>query len=169
MANETSAAVHLLCNVLPDLSAYQKGWIEPDTKPRREKYIPKSPKLADLSKVTMYFLAGAGLIKIGITTNMVSRIRSIRNSSPVPLDLIGEMPGCTLYEGFAHHRFRHLRRHGEWFVDDGEIRAFLASGESIGTPFDEALHTDFAGREAVRWETVGDVVADCVQPERASA
>jgi hypothetical protein len=75
----------------------------------------------------MYFLAGSGLVKIGITTNLTSRIRSIRNSSPVALDLLATMPGHTVLEGMVHSRFSHLRRHGEWFEDQGEIREYIAS------------------------------------------
>ena len=50
-------------------------------------------------------------------------VAAIRNSSPTPLELLATMRGSTLIEGFAHQWFCHLRRHGEWFEDDGEIRA----------------------------------------------
>jgi hypothetical protein len=76
---------------------------------------------------TIYFLAGAGLIKIGITANVTSRLRAIRNSSPVPIEVLGTMAGCDLYvEMRLHDRFRALRRHGEWFEDDGAIREHVA-------------------------------------------
>lgn len=87
--------------------------------------LPRSRKLSDTNVCNLYFLAGAGLIKIGITTNLTSRIRSIRNSSPAPLVLLATGAGCTLWEGFAHSRFRHLRRHGEWFEDEGSIRDYI--------------------------------------------
>lgn len=85
--------------------------------------LPRKRTLCDPSVCSLYFLAGAGLIKIGISTNLTSRIRSIRNSSPVPLELLATMPGGTALEGVAHSWFQHLRRHGEWFEDNGEIRA----------------------------------------------
>ena len=28
-------------------------------------------------------------------------------------------------EGILHSKFDHLRQHGEWFTDDGEIRRFI--------------------------------------------
>ena len=74
----------------------------------------------------LYFLAGAGLIKIGITTNLVSRIRAIRNSSPIPLELLATKPSNGLEEMRAHEKFKHLRRHGEWFEDNGEIREWVS-------------------------------------------
>lgn len=83
-------------------------------------------RVIDQSKSEMYFLAGAGLIKIGISTNLKSRVRSIRNSSPVDLELLAIRPqSCTFVEIQTHTRFAHLRRHGEWFEDNGEIREFI--------------------------------------------
>lgn len=84
--------------------------------------------ITDESKSEMYFLAGAGLIKIGISTNLKSRVRSIRNSSPVELELLAIRPNSpSVIEGMFHARFDHLRRHGEWFEDNGEIREFIQS------------------------------------------
>lgn len=74
----------------------------------------------------LYFLAGAGLIKIGITTNLVSRVRAIRNSSPIPLELLAIKPSTGFQEALTHEKFKHLRRHGEWFEDNGEIREWIA-------------------------------------------
>lgn len=80
--------------------------------------------LSSEQNCTIYFLAGAGLIKIGVSSNPTSRIRAIRNSSPVPIDVLALMPGFGLFmEMRLHQKFNHLRRHGEWFEDNGEIRA----------------------------------------------
>lgn len=85
--------------------------------------LPRKACLADISQARVYFIAGAGLIKIGISTNLQSRFRAIRNSSPVSVDLLGSCPGTTLSEGLLHQKFAHLRRHGEWFEDAPELRA----------------------------------------------
>ena len=87
--------------------------------------LPRKASLADPSVCRLYFLAGAGLVKIGISTNPTSRIRSIRNSSPVPLELLALVEGCSAMEGILHCRFSALRQHGEWFTDDGQIRAYI--------------------------------------------
>lgn len=94
--------------------------------------LPRTSRLTDPTQCTLYFISGAGLIKIGITTNLTSRLRAIRNSSPVPVQLIGKMPGCTALEGIIHSRFSGLRKHGEWFADDGQIRRFLQGKVDAG-------------------------------------
>lgn len=83
-------------------------------------------RIIDPEKCSLYFLAGAGLIKIGVTTNLTSRIRAIRNSSPVPIEILAIMRGATNFEEMQlHAKFAALRRHGEWFDDDGSIRAHI--------------------------------------------
>lgn len=107
----------------------------PETADQIQATLPEPPqarfqrnRIVDQSKSEMYFLAGAGLIKIGISTNLKSRVRSIRNSSPVELELLAIRPqSCTFVESQTHFRFAHLRRHGEWFEDNGEIREFIES------------------------------------------
>lgn len=85
----------------------------------------KKPLHLDPEVTTLYFLAGAGLIKIGISNGLTSRIRSIRNSSPVPLELIATWPATSFEERRLHRKFWKLRRHGEWFEDEGSIRAHI--------------------------------------------
>lgn len=88
--------------------------------------LPRKPSIADPERCLVYFIAGAGLIKIGCTTNLTSRFRAIRNSSPVPVELLGTMRGGSLAEAFAHDRWAGQRRHGEWFEDTPELRAYIA-------------------------------------------
>lgn len=89
--------------------------------------MPRKPSLANPDHARVYFIAGAGLIKIGVTTNVPSRLRAIRNSSPVPVELLGTFRGNIGDEMNAHSTFKHLRRHGEWFEDTAEVRAYLAA------------------------------------------
>ncbi|MDB5697933.1 MAG: nuclease family protein, partial [Alphaproteobacteria bacterium] len=84
--------------------------------------LPRRNSICDRAKARIYFLAGAGLIKIGVTTNLTSRIRSIRNSSPVPLELLAVIPGNNFTEAGFHQRYASQRRHGEWFDDTPELR-----------------------------------------------
>jgi hypothetical protein len=97
--------------------------------------LPRSASLDDPSKSRVYFLAGAGLIKIGVTTNPTSRIRSIRNSSPVALELLGLHEATLLFEMLMHQKFEHLRRHGEWFEDTPELRETIDAILN-GLPYD---------------------------------
>lgn len=84
------------------------------------------------SHCIVYFIEGAGLIKIGSTLNIQSRFRSIRGSSPVPVKLIGTIPGGGPLEGLLHAKFAQHRSHGEWFVDCQDIRDFIAAREADG-------------------------------------
>lgn len=65
----------------------------------------------------VYFLAArtVGLVKIGRSIDMVSRLQAIRWLSPVPLELIGLVEGGSQREAAYHRRWANLRSHGEWF------------------------------------------------------
>jgi len=84
--------------------------------------------LIEESKI--YFLAAAGLIKIGVTADVDKRVCSLRNSCPVELEFLGAYPGTRTDERELHERFRHLRRHGEWFAEAPELIAFIESAVS---------------------------------------
>jgi T5orf172 domain len=75
----------------------------------------------------VYFIEAkdVGLIKIGTSTSSSSRLDAIRLLSPVPLALLAVIKGNRKVEGALHRKFRHLRRHGEWFEDTLELRAFI--------------------------------------------
>lgn len=88
--------------------------------------LPRKASLANRDTCQIYFIAGAGLIKIGVSTNVQSRFRAIRNSSPVPVELLCATPGAIIDEHALHRRFSHLRRHGEWFEDCADIRDHIA-------------------------------------------
>lgn len=83
-------------------------------------------RLSESDGCRLYFIAGAGLIKIGVSTNLTSRLRAIRNSSPVPVELIASIPGGSALEGILHSKFAKYRRHGEWFEDCDEIRQYIS-------------------------------------------
>lgn len=106
--------------------------------------------LWDIARAKLYFLSGAGLIKIGVTTDVDARWRSLRNSSPVALDFLGFCPGTQIDEREFHDRFKHIRRHGEWFDDTPELREAIR----IAVNVDGGLDGEWA-------------VTDCLKGERA--
>lgn len=57
---------------------------------------------------------GHPLVKIGRTTNPISRLKGLQMHCPVPLELLGLAHGET-FEGIYHSRYDDRRRHGEWF------------------------------------------------------
>jgi hypothetical protein len=82
----------------------------------------------------VYFVACNGFIKIGVAGNVVTRARTIWQNCPghdvVPLGWFREYVDYPTwpydFERVLHVQFRHLREKGEWFRDDGEIRAFVS-------------------------------------------
>jgi hypothetical protein len=115
---------HPFCENRPQSYQLDSGTRENDVRVRfnHTSTLPQRNSICDRRIGRVYSLAGAGLIKIGVTTNVVSRIRSIRNSSPVPLELLGVIPGNNFTESGLHERYANQRRHGEWFDDTPELR-----------------------------------------------
>lgn len=61
---------------------------------------------------------GNGLFKIGMTTNIVSRLKSIQAQSPISLKIAHIIP-CSNYqevEVYLHKKYQSTRRHYEWFA-----------------------------------------------------
>lgn len=79
----------------------------------------------------VYFIAGGGLIKIGKSGNVATRLPLLQCGSPVPLTLLGTRRGYTELEAALHARFADKHSHGEWFdVTLAEIEEFLAELDS---------------------------------------
>ncbi len=60
-------------------------------------------------------LPDGSMVKIGTTTDLGSRLRSLRHNSPVPLVVLWQTPGDDKLERRLHTYFGHKRAHGEWF------------------------------------------------------
>lgn len=75
----------------------------------------------------VYFMHApdAGLIKIGATSSLNSRLMALQNGSPVPLVLIGLIDGGKSIERELHNQWAHLRAHGEWFRVSAELIAYI--------------------------------------------
>lgn len=73
----------------------------------------------------VYFIhaPSASLIKIGRTSNIDSRLSSLRMASPAPLVLLGTFAGGVTEEAALHRRWSSIRRHGEWFKATSELFA----------------------------------------------
>lgn len=88
----------------------------------------------------VYFIQGeqGGPVKIGWTTNILSRIRSLQTGYPYKLILLGSMRGEPKVEARLHRRFRaeRISEDREWFNASRRLIAFIASqntgGEKIG-------------------------------------
>ncbi len=97
----------------------------------------------------VYFMEaiGANRIKIGITDSLHNRLTLVKTYSPFPVVIIGCMYGYREMETEIHHRFRHLRKNGEWFEGAEELRNYINSmtgGEAI-----PMIHRTLKGGDAV--------------------
>lgn len=81
-------------------------------------------KRASLTNATVYLIRNdvTGLLKIGFTTDLTARVRTLSNAGGVALRVLGCINGVVRYERTLHDHFRHLRKQGEWFADAPEIR-----------------------------------------------
>lgn len=71
-----------------------------------------------------------GMIKIGRTSDVQGRIKSLQTGAGAILTTLAIIPADVEQE--LHKRFAALRRHGEWFEDaDGLISAFAKTQEAV--------------------------------------
>lgn len=98
------------------------GWIAAAKKASR------APRLADDGASVIYFVGpDGGDIKIGITSNFQTRLRSLKTGSSRPLCVLLVMPGTIDDERALHDRFAADRLHGEWFKRSAALMEFIAS------------------------------------------
>lgn len=77
---------------------------------------------------------GSGIVKIGRTGDVEKRLRTLRNSSPNPIELLWCGRGSGDIEPALHERFRRYRTHGEWF-DFGKsvpLKRVIATAVELG-------------------------------------
>lgn len=79
-----------------------------------------TPKLSG-RQGCIYFVRFQGLVKIGFTTNMASRMVAVPHE-----EILGTVPGTLADEKRCHAAFAHLRKQGEWFRPEPELLAFIA-------------------------------------------
>lgn len=74
----------------------------------------------------VYFIEGAGLIKIGVAEDPEGRMRNLQRLAPVPLCLLATCEGGYKRERELHARFAQDRRQGEWFEPSRELQEVIA-------------------------------------------
>ncbi len=89
------------------------------------------PTWAERRTVTgsiVYFVQStgpSGVIKIGTTGRWHHRFTQLQHDHPVPLKVLGTMPGDRLTEEGIHLLFEHVRANGEWFLPDPVLLAYI--------------------------------------------
>lgn len=81
----------------------------------------------------IYFISDTKAIKIGFSAKSpMGRLRDMQTGHPLPLILVGSIPGCAYEEFVIHNRFAHLRLKGEWFVIEEDLLQFIADFRVAG-------------------------------------
>jgi hypothetical protein len=62
-----------------------------------------------------------GPIKIGVTTNLASRLATLQTATPEPLNVVALIPGGTEVERMIHLYLREHRIRGEWFAPSEHV------------------------------------------------
>lgn len=68
-----------------------------------------------------------GPIKVGHSCHPLTRLQSLNCWSPVPLEIMGQIPGDPVLERRLHAKLEPWRSHGEWFHPAPEVRATVAA------------------------------------------
>jgi hypothetical protein len=68
----------------------------------------------------VYFVRFRDRIKIGYTTNMISRMDAVPHE-----EILAVHPGTMRDEKRCHEAFAHLRENGEWFRIEPDLLAFI--------------------------------------------
>lgn len=78
------------------------------------------------SSCLVYFITdGMGRIKIGSSTDPISRLVTLQTGSSTRLELYAVMPGDQVIERGIHAKFHYLRGRGEWFNLDVMLYQFI--------------------------------------------
>jgi hypothetical protein len=85
----------------------------------------RSRQCRSQSEEVVYFIRGGDAIKIGRTSNLAARLRSLATASAVPLELLASVPGGRMEETRLHRQWRHLHIRGEWFQASDELLCYI--------------------------------------------
>jgi hypothetical protein len=110
-----------------------REWMQlPYTLPVPELLVPaepgSTPPEAPAKISVVYFIqttAPNRLIKVGVTTDLRTRLQELQTAQPYPLNVLYSMRGGITMERDIHRVFAHLRVQGEWFSPGPELMAYI--------------------------------------------
>lgn len=68
----------------------------------------------------LYIIKCGPYIKIGVTNDIETRLRSLRSANPYPIELTGLWKGEGWREEFWHEALKDCNVHGEWYKPVGK-------------------------------------------------
>ncbi len=123
----------------------------------------------------VYFAQSAktGLVKIGSTTRIYSRLYSLGPKAD-GIRLLGTMPGGLRHERDLQRLFSHFRERGEWFLPSPLLLEFIAANVDPGSAkftkpdkmffrIDPLLRREFRAEVHRRGWLIEDRVADLIR------
>jgi hypothetical protein len=136
---------------LPTLSKLGGGenlaWTEELKRRRQPSYLPLLPDEETVietdsqartlnhvnNKLFVYFIEGAGLVKIGRSVCPNERLKFLQRGSPVQLTLLAVIEEANgRREAQLHRKFASYRKHGEWFSYVPEIEKYINQCKQSG-------------------------------------
>lgn len=75
-----------------------------------------------MTNSSVYFIAAAGHIKIGTTTDLLRRFKALQSANPESLSVLAAIPGDRAVEAALHDALIAHRVRLEWFKDCAEVR-----------------------------------------------
>ena len=93
------------------------------TAAKKERQLVARRKIAERGHV--YFLRASNTVKIGFSTNLRSRLKSIRTGCPDEAKIVKIVRGGMKVEKSFHDRFAEYRTKGEWFELRGRLAKYL--------------------------------------------
>lgn len=116
--------------------------------------------------MTVYFIRrkndASGLIKIGVTSDLSSRLSTIATMVPEGCDVLCSIPGGRDLEGYFHSAFEDDRVSGEWFRPSDSLVQLIATLDKFG------LRALPAGAIGVERESIEDDASRAADLELAS-
>lgn len=68
-----------------------------------------------MSSIYVIKATGTNLVKLGFSTNVPKRLKSLQTACPYDLEVLATWPGIKANEKALHLKFAQYRRSGEWF------------------------------------------------------
>ena len=87
----------------------------------------------------VYFMrqGNSNYYKIGCTTNLEQRLKSIQMYNPIKLKIIADVKGCYKFEKYLHRLYDDYRKRGEWFEIPYDV---LMRIHTKSKPLNQQLH-----------------------------
>lgn len=101
---------------------------------------------------TIYVVEANGLevVKIGITSDLKSRLNTIKANCPRPIKLLVAIPDATTQQkNYLHDLFKQVRSHDDWFGMSNEVVSFIERSKKGTFPMSLGKPIEAPAREAV--------------------